>query len=240
MTFYCHTTDCLRAYMLKYFGEEAPPRCDHCGSCLHEFEELDITVAAQKILSCMVRTGERFGAKVVADTLRGSTHARIAELGFNTLSTYGIMADTSEKRIRDMINHLTFAGYITVTGDRYPVLACGPRARAVLFEGEQVVMKLPKERVKKAAKKGKKAAATQGQHPDLYERLRNLRKKLAEAQGVPMYVVFSNATLADMCAKLPQTEEQFLAVSGVGKQKLAKYGAEFLAEIAEYRNEPGV
>lgn len=236
MTFYCHTNDCLRGYMLKYFGETAPLCCDHCGSCNTQFEALDITVEAQKILSCIKRTGARFGIKVIADTLRGSKNKRILSLGFDTLSTYGIMADTSEKRIRDIIHHLTLSGYIHSTDDEYPVLRFGPKARGVLFDGEHLEMKLPKEKepTQKSEKSFAKSPNTAPTNPELFERLRTLRGTLAAEQHVPAYVVFSNAALTDMCRRMPKTETEFLEVSGVGKAKLERYGDAFLAEILDF------
>lgn len=236
MTFYCHTNDCLRGYMLKYFGEDAPVCCDHCGNCQTQFEILDITIEAQKILSCIKRTGQRFGIKVVVDTLRGSKNQRILSLGFDKLSTYNIMADISEKRIRDMIHYLTLEGFIHITDDEYPVMRFGPRARDVLFGGERIEMKLPKEKepAPKAAKEKAKPAAGALENPGLFDRLRNLRGKLAAEQNVPAYVVFSNAALTDMCRRLPKNNSEFLEVSGVGKAKLERYGEDFLQEIQDW------
>lgn len=239
MTFYCHTNGCLRGYMLKYFGEEAPVCCEHCGNCQTQFETLDITVEAQKILSCIKRTGQRFGIKVVVDTLRGSKNQRILSLGFDKLSTYNIMADTSEKRIRDIIHHLTLTGFIHITDDEYPIMRFGPRAREVLFGGEHIEMKLPKEKepAPKTSKAPGKSAGGPLENPDLFERLRALRGRLAAEQNVPAYVVFSNAALTDMCRRVPKNNTDFLEVSGVGKAKLERYGEPFLNEIRDWSNE---
>ncbi|MEF9918730.1 MAG: DNA helicase RecQ [Eubacterium sp.] len=235
MTFYCHTTGCLRAYILAYFDEDAPRFCDHCGNCLKNFETVDITVDAQKILSCIKRTNERFGQKVVIDTLRGSKNKRILQLGFDKLSTYNIMADSSENRIRDIIHELTLRGCIHITDDEYPIMQLTEKAAGILFHGEHLEMQLVKEsepKPKKVKPSAKNTPITE--NPELFERLRTLRTKIATEQHVPAYIVFSNATLADMSAKAPTTTEAFLDVSGVGNAKLEKYGDAFLGEINSF------
>lgn len=176
---------------------------------------------------------------MVVDTLRGSKNQRILSLGFDKLSTYNIMADTSEKRIRDMIHYLALEGFIQITDDEYPVMRFGPRARDVLFGGERIEMKLPKEKepVPKAAKEKAKPAAGALENPGLFDRLRNLRGRLAAEQNVPAYVVFSNAALTDMCRRLPKNNSEFLEVSGVGKAKLERYGEDFLQEIQDWLKE---
>ncbi|MEG0377594.1 MAG: DNA helicase RecQ, partial [Eubacterium sp.] len=172
MTFYCHTTGCLRSYILDYFGENSPRFCDHCGNCLKNFETVDITIDAQKILSCIKRAKERFGQKVIIDTLRGSKNKRILQLGFDKLSTYNIMSDSSESRIRDIIHELVLKNCIQITDDEYPVMRLGPAAASVLFHGEKLDMQLVKEETLKPKKKDKKIkAALQSVNPDLFEHL---------------------------------------------------------------------
>lgn len=232
MTFYCHTNDCLREYILKYFGERAPVFCGNCFNCNHLFETLDITVPAQMILSCVKRTGGRYGIKVVVDTLRGSRNEKILRLGLDKQSTYGLMTDTNEHRLREMIQFLILEGYLAVSEGEFPLLILGGRADEILRERRELTMKLAKEEERiKAPAKGPVETL---QRPALFEELRALRSKLAAAQNMPSYVVFSNASLEDMCAKMPRTPAEFLMVSGVGKQKLERYGEEFLAVIREY------
>lgn len=238
MTFYCHTEDCLRGYMLRYFGEEAPAECGHCGNCNAEKETLDMTVPAQKIFSCIIRTGSRFGAKMVIDVLRGSRSKRLSDLGFDTLSTYGIMAENSENRLRQIIRSLTGLGYIVVEEGQFPVLRLSQRARPILKGEERLTLTLPVERKisrAKDRKKGKRRGSTDALHPELFEILRDLRNQLAEEQSVPAYVIFSNATLTDMCAVLPTTTEAFLSVSGVGQVKCERYGDAFMAAIRDWK-----
>ena len=238
MTFYCHTDDCLRHAMLAYFGEDAPKACGRCGNCNGEKETVDVTLAAQKILSCMVRTGDRFGATILVDTLRGSKSKRVQDLGFDRLSTYGIMADTSVRRIRQIMNWLTNRGYIAQEDGPYPVLHLTAKSRQVLFDHESLTAELPVERAPRPQheKRTAKPKADGPYDEALYEVLRSLRADLAQKQQVPAYVVFSNAALVDMCRKKPTTPEAFLAVSGVGKAKLERYGDAFLSAIRQEIN----
>lgn len=233
MTFYCHSRECLRGYILRYFGENPPPYCGSCQNCLQHYEQADITIDAQKILSLVKRSGERFGVKLIVDTLRGSKGERIRRLQLDEQTTYGLMRDTSETRLREMIQFLVMEGFLQVSGEEYPVLRLGPQARQVLFGGRQLAMKLIKEEqpVRKAL--GGPAEERAGD-PALFERLRALRKRLADSQGVPAYVVFTDAALRDMCARLPKTSYELLQVSGVGRAKLERYGEPFLEEINRY------
>lgn len=232
MTFYCHTNDCLRSYILNYFGERAPVCCENCFNCNHLFETLDITIPAQKILSCVKRTGGRYGIKVVVDTLRGSRSEKILRLGLDKQSTYGLMTDTNEHRLREIIQFLILEGYLAISDGEYPLLILGKRAGEVLRDRRELTMKLAREEEReKAPAKGPVRAL---ERPALFEELRALRSRLAAQQNVPSYVVFSNASLEDMCAKMPRTPAEFLTVSGVGKQKLERYGEEFLEVICEY------
>ncbi len=245
MTFYCHTMDCLRAYILRYFGEKADNYCGNCGNCNENFETVDVTVEAQKILSCVKRLNERFGVKMIVDTLRGKNTQRIVQLRLDKQATYGILATDSESRVRDIINHLQLHGYIRTTEDEYPVLALTPSAIDVLRGETTLIMKIVREeeRVLKAkngkasTKKSKSDRSGAHPHQELFAKLKQLRSKLAQEQEVPAFVVFSDATLHDMCARLPKTQLEFLDVSGVGHAKLTKYGDEFLEVILLYCEE---
>ena len=228
MTFYCHTKDCLRGYILNYFGESAPGYCGNCSNCLHHFERIDITIPAQKILSCIKRMREGYGMKMLADTLRGVSNEKIERLGFDQLSTFGILSDTSEKKLREIINHLILHGYAAPTDGAYPVLRLGEKARDVLFGGESLWMDALKDEQPVVKTKSKQVKLS---NPRLYTKLQALRTSIAKAQSVPAYVVFSDASLLEMCEKTPQTEDAFLEISGVGRIKLGKYGAAFLELI---------
>lgn len=232
MTFYCTTHKCLRKFILEYFGDKGPERCEKCSNCLSNHENTDITVDAQKIMSCVARTGQRYGKKVICDVLRGSKNERLISAGLNRQSTYGIMADCPEKRLRDIIDHLCENGYMTAQGDEYPILKLAPKSRGVLTGQETLRMMLEIPQKKKAA--AAKDAPLQPADEKLLAALKDLRKSLAMRQSIPAYVVFTDATLVDMCRLKPKTQEEFMEVSGVGQAKSQRYGEVFLAVIAEF------
>jgi len=232
MTFYCTTHKCLRKFILEYFGNKGPERCEKCSNCLSNHENTDITVDAQKIMSCVARTGQRYGKKVICDVLRGSKNERLISAGLSRQSTYGIMADCPEKRLRDIIDHLCENGYMTAQGDEYPILKLAPKSRGVLTGQETLRMMLEIPQKKKAA--AAKDAPLPPADEKLLAALKDLRKSLAMRQSIPAYVVFTDATLIDMCRLKPKTQEEFIEVSGVGQAKSQRYGEVFLAVIAEF------
>lgn len=235
MTFYCHTNDCLREYILRYFGENTVNFCGNCGNCNTNFETIDITTEAQKILSCITRAEEKYGIKTIIDILRGSKSEKILRSGLYRLSTYGIMVKESEKRIRAIINHLVLNEYILITSDEFPTAKLGRNASEILFKGKHLQMKLSKEIEKKPGKPDKKVSATiNAVSSTLMDKLKKLRLTIAGEQKVPAFVIFSDAALTDMCMKLPSDDSEFLNVSGVGQVKLERYGERFLKEIAEF------
>ena len=232
MTFYCHTRDCLRHGILKYFGEDSEAYCGNCFNCNHHFEEADITIEAQKILSCVKRMQERYGISMVVDVLKGSENERLLSLHLDQLSTYGIMKETSARKIREMIQHLLYHEYLQSSGEDYPVLQLGAKAKQVLIEKQKITMKIVKEET--AEKKKKKGGVPSGIDEGLLDALRGVRKQLALKQRVPAYIIFNDASLMDMCRVRPANEEEFLMVSGVGSAKLKRYGKAFLQAIREY------
>ena len=232
MTFYCTTHKCLRKFILEYFGDKGPERCEKCSNCLSNHENTDITVDAQKIMSCVARTGQRYGKKVICDVLRGSKNERLISAGLSRQSTYGIMADCPEKRLRDIIDHLCESGYMTAQGDEYPILKLAPKSRGVLTGQETLRMMLEIPQKKKAA--AVKDALLPPADEKLLAALKDLRKSLAMRQSIPAYVVFTDATLIDMCRLKPKTQEEFMEVSGIGQAKSQRYGEVFLAVIAEF------
>ena len=234
MTFYCTTNDCLRKFILKYFGDKAENYCGKCSNCLTRFETIDITVDTQKILSCIIKTGQRYGKKMICDVLRGSKNERLLRFKLDNQSTYGIMKDSSEKRIRDIIEHLEQIGFIFSEGGEYPVLKVSATSYSVLKGKSPLSMKIPKEQKKEPKPTVKAADINAVIDKDLLDELKQLRRKLAMEKNVPAYIIFSDATLTDMCKKLPMTSEEFLTVSGVGKTKLAQYGEIFLETINNY------
>jgi len=240
MTYYATINDCLRGYILRYFGENPPLRCENCSNCDTAFEEVNATVEAQKIISCLYRLqerGRRMGKAMVIDILRGSKAQKVLDSRFDTLSTYGIMADVSVSRAHDIINVMTEKGLIGVAGGQYPVLVLTEASMRFLRDKEQLVIKVPKEKepVQAARRERARKLPSDGQPYDevLFGALRDLRATIAAEEGVPAYIVFSNATLVDMCRKKPTTRAGMLEVSGVGEVKFDRYGQRFLDTIAE-------
>ncbi len=233
MVDYCNTDSCIRGYILRYFGEQdAPQECGNCGNCMSNTEQTDITLEAQKILSCMKRTGERFGSGVVTDVLKGANSGKLRQMGFEKLSTFGIMKEYSKETIKEIISYLISEGFIDIKGDKYPVLALSRKANSWLGDNGQLYIK------QNIAKEHQKAQKSEFKIDNiLFEELRQLRKEIAEKQNVPPFIVFSDATLNDMCKKLPTSYEAMLEVSGIGKFKLEKYGDRFIELINVYVKE---
>ncbi|BAP86270.1 ATP-dependent DNA helicase RecQ [Paucilactobacillus hokkaidonensis JCM 18461] len=221
MTQYANTQQCLQQYILNYFGEEGPV-CGNCSNCLDDRESQDITVATQKILSCVKRMDERFGKVLVAQVLTGSRVQRVKQFHFDQLSTYGVMKNQSQKSVSELIDYLTASGYLRAAGGQYPVLQITTDGLAVL-QGKETVSR-------KMAIQAKQSLPV---NDELFERLRLLRRELAERQSVPPFVIFSDQTLHDMCAMMPVTLDEMLAVKGVGQSKLEKYGQEFLDALQQ-------
>ena len=237
MEAYCRTTDCLRGFILRYFGERAPAQCGNCGNCLMEFEDADITEDAQKILSCVKRAGERFGAVVIADVLRGAKTDRIRSWQLDKLTTYGIMPAMQNRDILDRIRLLVERGNLRQSDGQYPTLSLAPAAREVLFHGEQVSMRLPRAKPAGPAGPGGEPSdllpARMGDEA-LFQDLRALRGRLASLRGVPPYVIFSDRTLREMCRQRPDSSAAFLQVPGVGERKLEQFGEAFLEIIRKH------
>ncbi|GHU75537.1 ATP-dependent DNA helicase RecQ [Clostridia bacterium] len=226
MISYCHTNECLRAYILKYFGEKAKGFCGNCSNCTGKSEEVDITIEAQKILSCVIKSGEHYGAGVIIDILLGNKTEKVAFNRLDTLSTFGI-SESSDKTIREIINFLTADGYLSVAEGQYPILRRGAKYKDVLQKDAMLTMKLTKRETASRKPNNKVSTANKG----LLEKLKKLRLEIANEQNLPAYIVFADSALMDMCLKLPTNEEEFLLVSGVGQVKLERYGARFLAAI---------
>ena len=233
MTFYSTSSTCLRSFILNYFGEKSSSYCGNCSNCLANFTDVDITVDAQKILSCIRRTGSRFGKQMICDILRGSKNEKIIRLGLDEQTTYGLMREYKDSQVKAIIDHLEFEGYIAVVGTKYPSLVTTVKSNSVLFENEAVFMKqiTPKE---KETGKLEKANASDTYDSALLAKLKALRKQIADTKGVPAYIVFTDATLIDMCKKRPATLDEMLEVSGVGNVKLRQYGEKFLNLLKSY------
>ena len=229
MTNYCNTDKCLRRHIISYFESSYDKdNCNNCSNCLSEIESKDITVESQKILSCIYRMEERFGSNVVIDVLKGSNNQKIKSLKFDILSTYGIMKDYDKDTLKEIISYLISDGYINITGDKYPVLKISTLGNSVLRGKHEVTIK------KILNKKTAQDNSTIVYEHDLFEILRQLRKEIADSLRVPPFVVFSDATLKDMCARYPLNKEEMLKVSGVGEHKYEKYGNKFIVLIKNY------
>lgn len=235
MTFYATTNDCLRNSLLKYFSDGGADYCGNCSNCLANFEDLDVTTEALKIISCIIRTNQRYGQKMICDILRGGKTERIKALGLDSLSTYGVMSDCSVKHLRAIISHLIQQEYIVNDGGEYPVLKLTKKCALILRDKQPVIMKAASEPAKKEAKTVKEAKTIEDGDigSAMLARLKALRRRLADSEGVPAFVVFSDATLKDMCIKRPNTLEEMLEVSGVGRRKLERYGEAFLSAISD-------
>ena len=237
MTFYCTTNDCLRGYILRYFGENPPVYCGNCGNCKTQFDTVDITVTAQKILSCVVRMKERYGLNMVIDTLRGSKSEKIIRLGLDRLSTYGI-CEQSAHQLRTIMNHLILGNYLVKTDDEFPVIKLGRCAGEVLHGGAVIEMKLPKDKQPAPPKTTKQASGRQAAVGSVDQRLfailREIRASFAQEQGLPAFVIFHDSTLTDMCVKLPTSIDEFLKVSGVGQVKAERFGKRFIDAISDF------
>jgi ATP-dependent DNA helicase RecQ len=249
MTGYCKTTECLRGYILNYFGQPHEENCGNCTNCLAEYVDLDITTEAQMILSCIRRVrahlGYSVGTALIVNVLRGGKVKRVLDLGLDKVKTYGMMVKSDPMQIRAYIEHLEKEGYLQVT-EEYQTLVLTERADEVLFRGETVTMpvkltpaapEVPKKAGRPVSAK-EKTAAYSGEAPEeLLDMLKTVRLRLAEEEKVPRYMVFSNAALEDMAIKRPHTMEEFPNVSGVGNTKAAKYGEIFLGVIADYEKQ---
>lgn len=225
MADYCHTSACLRQYILEYFGDkDVPENCGNCENCSDDGELSDITVEVQKILSCVRRVGENYGVNLVANVLKGSRIKKISLLGFDQLTTYGIMKEYTAGELANMINLLVAEGYLITTEGKYPVLRLGNRAVPVLTGKEKVLRKIRR----------KKAPAAGTADTALFDKLRGLRKEISEKQNVPPYVIFHDSTLQEMSRLYPVDRASMLAIGGVGENKFARYGSQFIDVIVKH------
>ena len=233
MVSYAEPLTCRRRALLGYFGEHMDSDCGNCDLCLNPPQRYDATEDAQKLLSCVYRTGQRFGAKHVIDVLRGSTAQRILELKHNTLSTYGIGADKSLECWSSLLRQLVHLGYLHQDVANYSVLKLTEASRSILTGATQLTLAQP--RLKTVAKKEpRKRPADLDYDAELFEQLRQHRKQVADSSGVPPFVVFSDASLMEMAHYLPRDAAAFLQINGVGQHKLKRYGDEFIAIISAY------
>lgn len=230
---YCNTDKCLRRYILEYFNETPTfENCNNCSNCLSEIEKTDITIDSKKILSCIKRMNERFGSGMVTDVLKGSNSAKIRSFGFDKLSTYGIMSDYSKDTIKDLIYYLITEEYINSVGNKYPVLTLAPNSQNILFGDEKIFIKRKIEKLNKPTESIKNDELVYDKV--LFEILRNLRREIAEKNNIPPFIVFGDGSLKEMSTYYPISVDRMLDISGVGTNKLEKYGTIFIDEIKKY------
>ena len=232
MTAYCFTEDCLREYMLRYFGEETTGSCGNCGSCCGDFAVQDVTDAAMALLRAVWESGGRYGAQVLLDALRGSTSQKVKQFRLDELSVHGALKGMPVHMLRKVLHKLYGMQLLKQQGEPYPVVKLTPEGKELLLEEVPVRVTVQVEKKEAAGKTKKAGKGTAAAVEDsLFEGLRKLRLSLARKQGIPPYLVFSDKTLADMCRKLPADKEEMLDVTGVGEKKFELYGEVFLEEI---------
>ena len=239
MVDYCKTTRCLRCFILDYFGQTNAGRCGNCGNCAAAYDEVDITIPSQMILSCVKRIRDRLGYNigpaVTQRVLLGSADKRIRELGLDELSTYGLLRGEPRERVNRYFEQLECDGCLRV--DEHGAAVLTPQSGDVLYRGRTVSMLMRREDLTPKHEKAARAVdRTYDDTPvdgDVFESLRALRRRLAAEEGIPAYMVFSDATLRDMARRMPQSEDEFLDVSGVGRHKAEKYGKVFLEALAQ-------
>lgn len=220
---YCHTERCLQSYIVEYFGEKETENCGRCANCTDDRPQQDVTKDAQKVLSCIVRMGQKFGKQLTASVLAGSRSKKVLEFKFQNLPTYGILRSMNAKEIANFIEFLIAEKLIIVNNGQFPTLAISDAGRDVLL-GKHTVLR----------KEARIIQSTIEQNDPLFEVLRQIRREIAEREKVPPFVVFSDKSLKDMCIRQPKNSTQFLEVSGVGESKLEKYGKTFIDAIQNY------
>jgi ATP-dependent DNA helicase RecQ len=245
MTFYCFTNECLRDYILRYFGEYGSNYCGNCSNCLTQFEEMDVTDIAIHLLGCITSSNQRYGMGVIVDTVHGNDLAKLKKYRMNENEHFGSLATESVYIIRQVLNHLILKEYLYLTNEEYSIVKLTSNSLDLLEGNQQVIMKLAKkqervEREKSKPRNRKKSSAKSGNDDvnldqDLFELLRNLRTEIAKEEKVPPYIVFSDKTLIGLCQVKPVTEDEMLLVSGVGQFKLEKYGQRFLEVMKSYQ-----
>ena len=219
---FCETKECLRAFILRYFGEQnIREYCTNCSNCLSNDELRDYTIEAQKVLSCVYRSKERYGISVLIDVLRGMVGPKIINDKLNQLSTYGIMKDYSSKFIRDFIKVLIEYGYVSLRQGTYSMLQLNEKSYKILKSDLKVVLKLEADNEEKVL------------NNMLFNKLKLWRRDVAIQEGVKPYIIFSDATLIELCNKLPQNEEELLEIRGMGEKKFKKYGEKLIELLKE-------
>lgn len=230
----CEITSCRRQVLLRYFGDELKTPCGNCDCCLQPPDTWDATEAVQMALSCVYRTGQRFGAGYVIDVLRGGATDKIDQYQHNQLTTYGIGKHLSNDEWKSIFRQLVARGLLDVNADGFGGLLLNENCRAYLRGEEKIYLRRDLKPTNKTLKRQTINDTIEAEDQALWHALRACRKRLAEEQGVPPYVIFHDSTLREMLAFRPVTPEQLRSITGVGDSKLKRFGDEFLAVIAEF------
>ena len=234
MVAFAEAQTCRRRVVLNYFGEYSPKACGNCDICLDPPQSYDATIDAQKILSCVYRTGQYFGITHVVEVLRGAQTARVKSLGHDQLSTFGIGNDKSTEHWFSIARQLIHCGLLMQNLTRGSALQLTEAARTVLKSENSLMLAVPRLQLVKTTAKQKRRSVSANADSKLFARLRHLRKQIADQENLPPYVIFSDVSLSEMSELMPINDSQFLSITGVGHIKLDKYGEEFLSEIKQY------
>lgn len=236
MTYYCFTNECLRDYILRYFGEYGPNYCGNCENCMTQFETADVTDIAEALIGCVFSCGQRYGMTVIIDTVHGANTAKLRQYQMDRSPYYGKLEEVPIYKLRQVMNYLLLQEFLALTNDSYAIVRLTAQSGRILEEGEPVVMKMSKEKEHAAKEKegkkkkgGRKIGAVLSEAEEtVFEKLRAIRSEIAREERVPPYLVFSDKTLIHMCEVKPKTKEEMLKVTGVGEFKLEKYGKLFM------------
>lgn len=244
MIYYCLTTDCLREYILRYFGEQGAGHCGNCRNCQREYDKIDVTEAAVKIITGIKEVRQRYGINVIAGMLAGENRAKLREYGVSAYESFGSLSGMREVEIKEIINQMLVQNLLLMTNDKYAILKITSEADAVTDGDMHVILRKAKRdpaqeaeryRRKKSGKaKARKSDILNSRGLELFEQLRMLRTEIAREENVPPYIIFSDKTLVDMCVRVPLNRADMLEVSGVGENKYERYGERFLSAIADY------
>jgi ATP-dependent DNA helicase RecQ len=241
MNFYCNTTECLRTYILRYFGENRSEPCGHCGNCEKEFIEKDVTEEARTILQCIEEQHQRYGINVITGTLLGGRTAKLREYNVERYQTFGALSKLREAEIKEIIGQMVREGLLRQTNDKYALVKLTEDSGEILRGERRLILKTVKEAPETETRQStgrvhaaRKSDILNSMGLECFDVLRELRSTIAREESLPPYVIFSDKTLVDLCVRLPMNRQEMLKVSGVGEVKFEKYGERFLDCLRQY------
>ncbi len=232
MSYYCMTKNCLREYILNYFGDFGNGSCGNCSSCLTKFEQIDVTDICKDIVYCIMESGQRYGLNVIVGTLRGERKAKLTSYGVDKLLSYGKRSELSEGRLKQIVHYMLMEQYLHVTKDKYALLKLNSGTKEIVEGSKEIIMRCSPEVESASSTRGsgkqRKSDILTSKGLDLFDQLRELRLTIAKEENMPPYIIFSDKSLVDMCVKLPRNKQEILQVSGVGENKYERYGERFI------------